>query len=542
MRSFLPLVFAILTLVGVSCSRMSMKYNGADEPGWQDEIIYHVVQRSFYDSDGDHHGDLKGFSSKLEYLKELGVTAILFLPLYESDFYHNYFPVDYEKIDPEFGTMDDYFSFITAVHEHGLKFIMDMETQYAQEGHAWVDETIKDSASPLAGYIYIPSIKPDSKGYEFPVRLTGYDGFSGGIAMLNLNSPVLRIYMRDFYTYWVDPDKDGDFVDGVDGFRIDHIMDNLDNMDVFTNLYADFWKPIFEYCKTINPTLFIVGEQANWLEYGEDMLIKTGADASFGIPLRFAISGGQTIYMGGGVENAGRDELNPARIMETVEEMQKRIPPGKYYLNFIENHDMERWASAMGDHTGKIRCGAVLNILLPGIPSIYYGQELGIPGQVGAWGGDGNHIPVREAFPWTPGADDPGNAVFYKDTGPWWDVSVFNSGESEKIALSLQKEDPNSLWNFYRKLIILRKNNQVFYKGDYHSLPSEDEDILAFSRQLGADRAVVAMNLSENIKSIDLNNYSASEYKLVFGMDRYKVSGGILELDPWEFIVLMNDH
>jgi glycosidase len=419
---------------------------------------------------------------------------------------------------------------------------MDMETQYAQEGHTWFNETMKDPASPFAEFIYAPSIEPYRKGNENPFRLTGYNGFSGGIAMLNLNSPALRNYMRDFYAYWVDPDKDGDFGDGVDGFRIDHIMDDLDNMGVFTNMYTDFWKPIFEHCKTINPALFIVGEQANWHEYGEDMLIKTGADASFGIPVRFAISGAQTIYMGGGVENAGRDELNTARIMEAVEEMQKRIPSGRYYLNFIENHDMERWANAMGGHTGKIRCGAVLNILLPGIPSIYYGQELGVPGQVGAWGGDGNHIPVREAFPWTPGADDPGNAVFYKDTGPWWDVSFFNSGESEKIALSVQKDDPNSLWNFYRELILLRKKNQVFYKGDYLSLPSEDEDVLAFSRQLGMDRAVVVMNLSENLKSIDLNNYHASEYKPVFCKNKNKVAGDKLELDPWEFIVLINNQ
>ena len=239
MRSYLSFFLVILTLTGVSCSRLSIKHNGADEPGWQDEIIYHAVQRSFYDSNGDRHGDLTGFSSKLDYLKELSITAILFLPLYESDFYHNYFPTDYEKTDPEYGTMDDYFSFIRAVHEHGLKFIMDMETQYDQEGHTWFDETMKDSASPYADYIYTPSIEPYRKGIENPFRLTGYDGYSGGIVMLNLNNPALRNYMKDFYAYWVDPDKDGDFVDGVDSFRIDHIMDNLDNMGVFTNLYTE---------------------------------------------------------------------------------------------------------------------------------------------------------------------------------------------------------------------------------------------------------------------------------------------------------------
>jgi len=538
MKEMIFFTIPMFLLICISCSQVSKSDKGKDEPGWQDEIIYHVVQRSFYDSNGDRNGDLNGFTQKLGYLKELGVTTILFLPLYESDFYHNYFPTDYEKIDPEFGTMDDYLHFITEVHRQGLKFIMDMETQYAQEGHKWFNAALKDSTSPYAGFIYAPSMEPFLKKNGNPFMLVGYNGFSGGIVMLNLNNPALRNYMQDFYAYWVDPNKDGNFYDGVDGFRIDHIMDNLDNRYVFTNLYADFWKPLFDHCKTINPSLFILGEQANWLEYGEDMMIRSGADACFGFPLRFAMSGSPTIYMGGGIDNAGRDELNADIISKTVEQTQKRIPTGKYSLTFIENHDVERWASAMGGRQGKIRCGAVLNILLPGIPSIYYGQELGVPGKVGNWGGDGNHIPVREAFPWTPGADDPGNAVFYKNTGPWWDSSYFNTGESQKLALLVQEQDPNSLWNCYRELISIRKKYPVFYKGDYHSLHSGDEDVLAFSREYQKDRAVVILNLSDNKKTIDLHQVDASGYRSVSGIHTGRVTGKI-DFGAWEFTVLL---
>ena len=98
-----------------SCSTVNIK-NSEDEPGWNDDIIYHVNQRSFFDSNGDRHGDLKGFVEKLGYLKELGVTTILFTPLYESDFYHNYFAKDYEKIDPEYGTMEDYLDSVSYTH------------------------------------------------------------------------------------------------------------------------------------------------------------------------------------------------------------------------------------------------------------------------------------------------------------------------------------------------------------------------------------------------------------------------------------------
>src|SRR5690606_18975602 len=92
-----------------------------------DEIIYHVFQRSFYDSDGDSHGDLAGLTEKLDYLRELGVTAILLTPLYESVYYHNYFSSDFEKIDPAYGDQTTYLSLVREIHRRGMKIYMDME-------------------------------------------------------------------------------------------------------------------------------------------------------------------------------------------------------------------------------------------------------------------------------------------------------------------------------------------------------------------------------------------------------------------------------
>jgi len=96
--------------------------------------------------------------------------------------------------------------------------------------------------------------------------------------------------MKDFYAFWIDPDKDGDFKDGVDGFRIDHIMDDIDYKSVFTNMYEEFWKPIFDTCYSINPDLFIAGEQSNWNEYREELILKTGINACFGFPVFFGTS------------------------------------------------------------------------------------------------------------------------------------------------------------------------------------------------------------------------------------------------------------
>jgi alpha-amylase len=532
----LYLLFAAIVW-NVSCSTTDNNNNIKDEKGWDDEIVYHVMQRSFYDSNGDRNGDLNGFISKLDYLKELGVTAILFLPLYESDFYHNYFPKDYEKIDPEFGTMDDYLRFIKAVHANGLKFIMDMETQYAQEGHPWYMEDSGNQAGPHSGFIYGP-MDPFRTGKKTPFRLKGYNNYEGAIDMLDLNNPALRNYMKKFYAKWTDPDGDGKFDDGVDGFRIDHIMNDLDNLGIFTNLYTGFWKPVFDTCRMINPDLFIAGEQANWGDYGEEMIGKTGVDASFGFLLRFAISGAPVDYMGGNGGKVNRNELNALNIMKSVEETVRRIPRDKHFLNFIENHDVERFASAMQGNVAKIRCGGVLNLLLPGIPSIYYGQELGLTGQVGNWGSDGNHIPVREAFPWTPDASDKGIAVFYKDTGPWGNNSIYMTGASGKLALSAEKRDPNSLWNFYRDLILLRRKNKVFIHGEYKPIPVDDS-VMCFSRQFNEDRAIVIMNLSNGKRKVDLEKLDAGSFHSMFGKN-IPVGNQSVDLDAFEFTVLKN--
>ena len=117
------------------------------------EVIYHLYQRSFYDSNGDRQGDLNGLKMKLPYLQDLGVTSILLLPLYDADCYHNYFANDFEKIDAEFGTMQDYISLVKEIHKLGMKVYMDMETQYVTEKHLWWKDAVGNLNSEYSDYI-----------------------------------------------------------------------------------------------------------------------------------------------------------------------------------------------------------------------------------------------------------------------------------------------------------------------------------------------------------------------------------------------------
>ena len=157
------------------------------------------------------------------------MTSILTLPLYYSDVYHNYFAIDYQKIDPEYGTMDDLIALIREVHKRGMKFYLDMETQYVTEGSDW----------------FANHPEYQIKGTAWG-KLLSYTGESNDLNIANLYNPEVLKYFHLLYRYFLDPDKDGRFDDWVDGFRIDHIMDDLDNTGKLTNLYGWFWKPLFD--------------------------------------------------------------------------------------------------------------------------------------------------------------------------------------------------------------------------------------------------------------------------------------------------------
>jgi glycosidase len=364
----------LILIIFNACKEEQATSNTIQTINWNNEVIYHVMPRSFYDSDGDLHGDLNGFVQKLDYLKELGVTTILFTPLYESGFYHNYFPTNYENIDPEYGTKEDYINFVKAVHAKGMKFLMDMETQYAQSGNIWFDDSYQNPSSQYSDFIYYSDslnqypeqifMKSKSPLYEF----TAWPGDKHNIVFLDLNNERVKQWMIDFYAYWVDPNQDGNFDDGVDGFRIDHIMDDLDYKGLFTNMYQDFWKPIFEECQRLNPKVFVLGEQSNWNEYGDEMVRKSGATAAFNFPLKFAISGEEGTHDMYADFSKNSVSMDPARIHDVVNKSLEKFSDSIYLVNFIENHDTNRWATLVQENEGQNRVAASLNILLPGIP------------------------------------------------------------------------------------------------------------------------------------------------------------------------------
>ncbi|HNC31572.1 MAG TPA: alpha-amylase family glycosyl hydrolase, partial [Cyclobacteriaceae bacterium] len=235
------------------------------------EVIYHVFQRSFFDSNGDGHGDLKGMEQKLDYLQDLGVTSVLLTPLYYSGFYHNYFAIDFEKIDPEYGTMAEYLALVKEIHKRNMKIYQDVEMQYVTQDHDWYKDSFNNPKSKYSTYVYyLDSLNQKPFFFYNVPEFTLYDGSKHKIAVVNMNNPDVRQYTFDVLNFWLDPNKDGQFDDGVDGFRFDHMMDDLDNFKKVSNLFSTFWTPIVKDLKKTNPEIKIIAEQANWFSLGRE--------------------------------------------------------------------------------------------------------------------------------------------------------------------------------------------------------------------------------------------------------------------------------
>ena len=342
------------------------------------EVFYQIFVRSFRDSDGDRIGDLRGIQDKLGYLHDLGVTSILLTPINPSPFYHNYFASSFEGVDPEYGGAGSLPDLVAAIHARGMKIYLDQEIQYVAQDHPWWQQSVGHPASEYSRFILYNgsgNTQPESGVFGLTV-VPMYTGARVGIVSVNLLDSLTVRYFQNLFVSLIDPNRDGRFEDGVDGFRIDHMMDDLDMKGKLTHLFARFWAPVFAQARAVNPRIRIIAEQYDW-GYGEDFLTRGGTDMVFAFPLRNAIL-----------------SLKRDSIAHAIAETHDRTPPGKGQLVFIENHDMNRFASEMSGDARKERIGAALNILLRGTPLIYYGQEIGMKGQAEQDLGDG-----RERYP-----------------------------------------------------------------------------------------------------------------------------------------------
>ena len=452
-------------------------------------LFYHIFVRSFYDSNGDRQGDLRGITQKLDYLESLGVTGILLTPLYPSQFYHNYFADDFYGVDAEFGDMAAFAELVAEIHERNMVIYLDQEIQYVSGQHDWFRSSFKNPQSEFDNFI----LYADDANNEPVATLFGKMEFDvwpmqkQHIYTVNMLEPDVRDYFADYLSFWLDPNGDGDFSDGVDGFRIDHMMDDLDNAGALTNLFSEFWRPIFDLLREKKPDIDIIAEQYDW-GYGEDFLTAGDADKVFGFPIWRSIGA-----------------LDAGGLSEAIVNTNAVMTAGKGQFVFIENHDTDRFAHAFADQPAILKLGAAANLLIGWTPIVYYGQEIGMTGakiegeearMLEASGDDARDIPVRQAFRWNPAPNAPGHATWYRDPVEAYPIDDSNQpGDGRSV--EEQRARVDSLLQYYRKLSNLRSTYPALGVGETRVILQFEDQLLIERRVTEGPSVVVAFNFSE---------------------------------------------
>ncbi|MFN3742664.1 MAG: alpha-amylase family glycosyl hydrolase [Anaerolineales bacterium] len=447
---------------------------------WNDAIFYEVFVRSFYDSNGDGIGDFKGLLERLDYLNDgnpstttdLGVTGLWLMPIFPSSSYHGYDVIDYYSVNPQYGTLDDFKRLLDEAHRRGIHVIIDMVMNHTSVEHPWFQAS-QDPESPYRNWYIWAEADPGGTGpwgektwHPSPSgRGYFYGIFGEGMPDLNYTEPAVTAEMQRVARFWLEEV-------GVDGFRLDaarYIIEQNENL-ADTQATHRWLREFRAFCKSLAPHALIVGEVwttnftvASYIK-GEDL------DLVFDFDLASALLKGV---------NSGQ-----ARIVRDAMKMSQRLlPPGRS-ATFLTNHDMPRVMTALAQDEDKARLAATLLLTMPGVPFIYYGEEIGMSG-----GKPDERI--RTPMQWSAAAQ----AGFTTGT-PW---EAVNSGYSETNVAG-EAVDPRSLLSHYRTLIALRHQHAALRAGDLALVEVDNPAILAFLRFTREETLLVIVNLSKTVE------------------------------------------
>jgi alpha-amylase len=437
----------------------------AGYPWWNDTVFYEIFVRSFYDSDGDGIGDLNGLIERLDYVQELGVSGLWLMPVMESPSYHGYDVTDYYRVNPEYGSNDDFRRLMSEAHARGIRVIVDLVLNHTSRQHPWFREALDPDSDRRDWYVWAdehpgwrgpwnePAWHSTANGYFYGV-------FWDGMPDLNFENPEVTAAMLEVTRFWLEEM-------GVDGFRLDAVKHLIEDGRIQENTPATlaWFNMYYNFVKSINPDAVLVGEV--WSPTEEILpYIGRGLDIAFEFELAQAFV----------------DSANDGR-RTNVSSFQYHVAnnyPPHQYATFLTNHDQNRLHTQLGGDEGKNKVAATLLLASPGVPFLYYGEEIGMRGIKP----DEN---LRLPLQWAP---EPGGG-FTAGT-PW--RPLHRRYLEENVAL--QDRDADSLLNHYRALIELRNDHAALRVGEWLRVNSPDRELYSFLRYDEEEILLVLVNLA----------------------------------------------
>ncbi|MCF8302525.1 MAG: T9SS type A sorting domain-containing protein [Bacteroidales bacterium] len=454
---------------------------------WNKTVFYEIFVRSFYDSDGDGIGDFNGLTQKLDYLNDgdpettgdLGIKGIWLMPVNPSPTYHGYDVTDYTAINPDYGTMEDFQNFLDAAHERGIKVIIDYVMNHSSSEHPWFINS-QDPGSEYRDYYRWSETDPGHIGpwgqqvWHYHNSGYYYGLFWGGMPDLNYNTQQVKDSMFNYADYWLNDV-------GVDGYRLDAIKFIYEDGSNLVDLPEtfQFWKDFNQHIKTGAPDSYTIGEA--WTNTGG--VINYVEDDKLDMCFEFDLAGSILDAANNGTTGNLRGK------MEQVYDVYPYLQWG----TFLTNHDMNRVFEVLGQDEEKNKLAASIYLTLPGVPFIYYGEEIGMLGTK-------PDPDIRRPMQWTPGE----NAGFTTGT-PWHQINY----NFEDYNVETESQDSASLLNRYKKMIRIRNLKPSLQEGDYMETSSSSNAVFSFIRRTAKDTAIVVINTSgealQNV-SIDLSS------------------------------------
>ena len=482
-------------------------------------VYYQIFVGSFSDSNGDGLGDLRGIINRFDYLNDgdpnsgmsLGIEGIWLSPIFTSPTYHKYDCNDYYEIDPKFGTMEDLKELVELCHARGVQIILDLVVNHTSTRHVWFQKFLTahqnyDDSDPYYDfYTWGTGSQPGRSFHKLGNTSHFYEGnFSNEMPELNYDNPNVRQAMVDVAKFYLDL--------GVDGFRFDAAK-YIYYGEAERN--TDFWDWYMGELRSIKPDVYSVAEVWD----GDGVTIPYNSSTNC---FNFTMSqvGGQIAQTA-----ANGDPGVMARYIESYLQQIRALRPDAMLCSFIANHDMDRTAGFLPISNGRAFVGANLNILTPGSPFIYYGEEIGLRGSRGGANTDANR---RLAMLW-------GDGDTVKDPiGADYDSAGRNGTVADQL--------PNgkSLYNHYKKLIAIRQANPEIAYGEFKALELEGTKAGGFLSTWQGKTVCVLHNTSTAETQIDLSQIPGFSFEsfTAVGLGSAKIEGTILTLDGQTSVVL----
>lgn len=557
---------------------MSQTAGSRDIPWWKKTVVYQIYPRSYFDSNADGIGDLPGIIEKLDYIKDLGIETIWFSPFFSSpqmDF--GYDISDYCAIAPEYGRMEDVERLIKEIHARDMYVVFDMVMNHTSDQHPWFIESRSSRDNPKRDwYVWKDGRKPKGKAppnnwrsmiggpgwhYDKQTDQWYWAQFLPFQPDLNYRNPEVKAAMFDAVRFWLKK--------GVDGFRLDIINTIFEDPEFRNNPFswtlipsddnpaALFQNPkytrdhpdTFQFVQDLravidefnDPPRFLVGEVSAPI----DTLVKYCGVNADGLNLVFLF---QTLGT----------PLKAEAFRMLLEKFEKHFKDPLLPTWVFSNHDRMRRITRLADNAEKAKLNATLQLTARGVPFVYYGEEIGMPQ---------HYLPVKKSldpvalkYKWVPQFlfkaarrvikesinrdecrtpmqwDSTPNAGFCPpDVTPWLPVT----DNHEEINVVVEKNDPDSLYQMYRRLLALRKESEPLSAGSFEFLEvsQSPKSLLAYERVYGEKKAYVYLNCGKNAITF---KHASGPVDLLFSTSivTEPLKGEMLHLKPWEGVII----